>query len=104
MIKEFEFRINNTFIELIRNILQYAAKINKKMVIIFDQHNYFSDPDNKIKKNIIDKMLLNNQNSYKFLFLSFMSLNNKDAREYKINHLLGSKKKKIAMKYTRYII
>ena len=93
MIKEFEFRINNTFIELIGNILQYAAKINKKMVIIFDQHNYFSDPDNKIKKNIIDKILLDNQNSYKFLFLSFMSLNNKDAREYKINHLLGSKKK-----------
>ena len=49
MIKNFEFNLNDTFYELIENILNYLLRKNEKYIIVFDQHNNFSDQKIKFR-------------------------------------------------------
>lgn len=90
IIKDFQFNLNNTFYELIEKILNNFANKNNKYIIVFDQHNAFSDPLKKIKA-IVDKILSKNEISKNFLFFSFMSLNNEDVKEVKVKYLLDAK-------------
>ena len=90
IIKDFKFNLNNTFYELIEKILNNLANKNTKYIIVFDQHNAFSDPLKKIQ-NIVDKILSNDEISKNFLFFSFMSLNNEDVKDVKAKYLLGAK-------------
>ena len=90
IIKDFKFNLNNTFYELIEKILNNLANKNTKYIIVFDQHNAFSDPLQKIQ-DIVDKILSNEEISKNFLFFSFMSLNNEDVKDVKAKYLLGAK-------------
>ena len=91
MIKNFKFNLKDTFYELIENILNYIKSKTAKYIIVFDQHNKFSDPEQKVK-NIIEKLLSDKNISKNFLFFSFMSLNNKDIKDFKAKNLFEIKK------------
>ena len=89
IIKEFDFSFNKSYIDLIESIINYfITKKDNKYLIVFDQYNMNTDPDGKIK-NIINNILKNRIISKKFTFYSFMSLNNKDVKKYKIDKLLN---------------
>ena len=98
-IKGFKFSYKNTYIDLIEVIFSLLEKKDEKYIIVFDQYNDFLDPENKIY-NLIMKILKNTNICNKFAFFSFMSLNNKDVKEIKIEKILNinqadNKEKKI---------
>ena len=88
MIKSFQFSYNNTYIDLIEIIFKFLATKNEKYIIVFDQYNIFSDFENKIY-NLIQKIINDESICYKFAFFLFMSINNKDVKEIKIENILN---------------
>ena len=106
-IKRFKFSYKNTYIDLIEVIFNLLENKNGKYIIVFDQYNKFSDPENKIY-DLIMKILNNRSICKKFAFFSFMSLNNKDVKEIKIEKILNinqveNKEEKIDIEEINYI-
>ena len=89
LIKHFKFSFCKTYINLLDEIINYIATKPCKYLIIFDQYNQSIDPEEKIK-NISNGILNNESLRKKFYFCYLMSLNNKDVKQKKIEHLLGS--------------
>ena len=87
IIKNYELNNKNTFWEIIEEIINYLLfKKQEKYIIVFDQYNTSNDPDKKIN-NLIKKNLKNKKGNIRYF--SFMSLNNKDVRNFKIKNILN---------------
>ena len=96
IIKNYDFRFQKQYQDLIELILNYLSKkINNKYIIVFDQYNNTTDPEGKIKK-VINSILGNKNISNNFSFFFIMTLDNKDneVKQYKIDNIFGTNKDK----------
>lgn len=92
-IKDFEFNSSNTIFSLVEKLLDYIIEQkqkDKKYIICFDQYNESCDPKGKIKE-IVRKVLNNEDINKNFLFVCLESMNNTDVKLLKIKKLLKAK-------------
>ena len=70
LIKYFKFALYGTYIDQINDIINFLAKKPYKYLIVFDQYNQPTDPEEKIKN--IERRILKDENIVnKFCFLLF---------------------------------